>query len=208
MDWIELIYTGSALIGGTLFLLRMGMMIVGGLDFGDSDLSFDMDADVGDALDGLDAGGDFDADFDMDGDIDHPSTELSFRFLSFQGLTVFFMMFGIFGLAIYRTGIWVVFSLAGGISAGLFTVWVMGLLFALLGRLQSEGTINLENAIGQQGSVYLTIQENGSGQIQVVVQGSLKIFDAVEKTGGKITTGEKIKVINVLDNKTLVVEKL
>ena len=38
-------------------------------------------------------------------------------------------------------------------------------------------------------------------------QGSLKIFDAVSKNGKKIATGEKIKVVDVVDTDTLVVEK-
>jgi hypothetical protein len=77
-----------------------------------------------------------------------------------------------------------------------------------MGKLQSSGTIDIKNAIGQQGTVYLTIPATGSGQVSVAVQGSLKIFDAVSEGNKKIPTGEKIKVINVIDNKTLVVTKL
>ncbi|MEN8241781.1 MAG: hypothetical protein ABFS17_07660 [Chloroflexota bacterium] len=206
MDWLELVFIGSAVIGGTLFLLRMLTMVVGGLDFGDHEIPHDIDGGF-DGMDG-DLGGDFHGDFGDGGDIDHSSADLSFKFLSLQGLTAFFMMFGIVGLALLRADLWELVSIAGGMIAGLFTVWVIGLIFAAMGKLQSSGTIQIRNAIGQQGSVYLTIPAAGSGQVQVAVQGSLKIFDAVSGDKKKIATGEKIKVINVIDNKTLVVTKL
>jgi hypothetical protein len=217
MDWLEWVFIGSAVIGGTLFLFRMVMMIMGGLDFGDADVPHDFDGlhglegvDGMDGIDGMDADfhGDFHGDAGDISDIDHASSALSFKFLSLQGLTAFFMMFGIIGLAILRADLWPLFAIGGGGIAGLLTVWVMGMLFTALGKLQSEGNINIKNAVGQQGTVYLTIPSQGSGQVSVTVQGSLKIFDAVSEGRKKIATGEKVKVLNIIDNKTLLVAKL
>ena len=177
MNWLEIVFMGSAVIGGTLFLLRMGTLVVGGLDFGDSDIPHDIDGGF-DGMDG-DIGGDFHGDLGDGGDIDHASTDFSFKFLSLQGLTAFFMMFGLVGLALLRANFWALVSIVGGMIAGLFTVWVIGLIFTAMRQLQSSGTIQIKNAIGQQGSVYLNIPASGSGQVQVAVQGSLKIFDAV-----------------------------
>jgi len=205
MDWLEQVFLGSAVLGGTLFILRMLAMIMGGLNFGDSELPTDF---AGDAGPGLDMAGDLDTDLDFQGDIEHASSMLSFKFLSLQGLTAFFMMFGLVGLAFYRAEVWAVFSIAGGVLAGLLTVWVIGMIFTLMGRLQSEGNINIKNAIGQQGTVYLTIPENGSGQVQVVVQGSLKVLDAVSDGQQKISSKEKVKVIGIIDDKTVLVKKI
>ena len=204
MDWLELVFLGSAVLGGTLFILRMLTMLIGGLDFGDSELPIDLDGDVSP---GLEMAGDLDGDLDIQGDIEHASSMLSFKFLSLQGLTAFFMMFGLVGLAIHRAGVWAVFSIGGGILAGMFTIWVIGIIFTLMSGLQSEGNINLKNAIGKQGTVYLTIPENGSGQVQVVVQGSLKVLDAVSENNQKILSKEKIKVIGTIDANTVLVEK-
>ena len=74
--------------------------------------------------------------------------------------------------------------------------------------MQADGTIQLDNAVGQEGSVYLTIPEGGSGQVRVTVQGALKIFDAVSESGGEIPTGENIKVTKVISGSTLVVRKI
>lgn len=203
MNWLETVYIGSAVIGGTLFILRMLTMIIGGLDFGDSDVPTDFDG----GFDG-DIAGDLDTGMEFDDIVDHPSSDISFKFLSLQGLTAFFMMFGIIGLALQRANLWAVVSITGGTLAGLFTVWLMGIIFAAMLRLQRDGTLNIRNAVGQQGTVYLTIPKEGSGQVRVVVQGSLKILDAVAENKQKIPTHEKIKVVGVVDNQTLIVAKL
>jgi hypothetical protein len=199
MDWLEIIFIGSAVIGGTLFILRMLTMVIGGMDFGDADVPTDFDGGFDGALDG---------DIGLDGEVDHPSTDYSFKFLSLQGLTAFFMIFGLVGLALHRADLWPIISIAGGTVMGTLTVWLIGLVFTAMMGLQRSGTIQIKNAIGQQGTVYLTIPATGSGQVEVVVQGSLKIFDAVSEGENTIPTHSKVKVVGVADNNTLTVTKL
>jgi membrane protein implicated in regulation of membrane protease activity len=189
LTWIEIIYWASTIVGGTLFILRVIMMFIGG---GVSD----------DALDSaLDAGGDLSMG-------DHVETDVSFKLMSIQGLTSFFMMFGLVGLALLAAGLPVFVTVLGGMLAGLVTVAVTGLIFTQMKRLQTEGTINIQNTVGTQGSVYLTIPKNGTGQVQIIAQGSLKIFDAVSNSKSVIATGERVQVIGVTSGNTLIVEKL
>jgi hypothetical protein len=187
--WIETIYWASAIIGGTLFILRVIMMFIGN----------DMSDDGLDSA--LDAGGDV-----VSGH--HASSDLGFKLLSLQGLTSFFMMFGLVGLALLRANQPVLLTVIGGILAGLVTVAITGLIFTQMKRLQAEGTINIQNTIGKEGSVYLTIPKNGSGQVQVIVQGSLRIFDAISNNKAVIATGEQIRVTGVASGNTLIVEKI
>ncbi|MCP4142711.1 MAG: hypothetical protein GY755_20920 [Chloroflexi bacterium] len=196
---IEMIYWASTAIGGTLFVLRTIMLLFGG-GLNDADLDTSFDADLsGD----IDVSGDIDADFDGD----HAGAYASFKLLSLQGLTAFFMMFGLVGLALLKAELHVLLTVFGGATAGLFTVWVMGLVFSQMKHLQSDGTINLNNAVGEKGTVYLTIPSNSSGQVQITIQGSLKIYDAISKNKKKIATGEKIQVVDKADGNTLIVEK-
>ena len=189
LTWIEIIYWASTIVGGTLFILRVIMMFIGG---GVSD----------DAIDSaIDSGGDFSAG-------DHVEADVSFKLMSVQGLTSFFMMFGLVGLALLEAGLPVFVTVLGGMLAGLVTVAVTGLIFTQMKRLQTEGTINIQNTVGTQGSVYLTIPKNGTGQVQIIAQGSLKIFDAVSNSKAVIATGEKVQVIGVTSGNTLIVEKL
>jgi membrane protein implicated in regulation of membrane protease activity len=138
---------------------------------------------------------------------DHAETDTSFNLLSLQGLTSFFMMFGLVGLALLKAGLPVGLTVIGGMVAGLVTVAVTGLIFTQMKRLQTDGTVNIENTIGREGNVYLGIPKNGTGQVQIIVQGSLKIFDAVSKNKTMIATGEKVQVVGVASGNTLVVEK-
>ena len=179
---IEIVYWASAIVGGILFLFRTALLFIGG-DIGDTD----GDGDV----------------FDGNGDSD-----FSFKLLSLQGLTAFFMMFGLSGLAFVGSGLASIWSTLGGAAVGLFSVWVLRFIFSFFIRLQSDGTLRLQNAIGQSGKVYLRIPANGTGQVQVSVQGGLKIFDAQSVDEGEIPSGENVHVVDVIGERLLVVEKL
>lgn len=189
---IEIVYWASTIIGGSLFLFRLALFFIGG-DFGDSDFDVDLDVDV-----------DFDTDINH-GDHDTGGT---MKLLSLQGLTAFFMMFGLTGLALLNSDIAEIWSIFGGALAGIFTMWVIANIFRLMRNLQSDGTLRLKNAIGQEGSVYLTIPKDGSGEVSVTVQGALKIFDAVSEGNVKIPTGKRITVTKVINENILVVKRI
>lgn len=186
---IEVIYWASIIIGGTLFILRLGLMFFGG---GLSDGGLDTAVDAGDA--GV-AG-------------DHGDADISFKLLSVQGLTSFFLMFGLVGLALLRANLHELITILGGTLAGLAMTAITGVIFSQMKRLQTEGTIKIENTIGSDGTVYLTIPKNGTGQVQVIAQGSLKIFDAISADKNPIATGEKVRITGVASGNTLIVEKI
>jgi hypothetical protein len=192
LSGIELIYWVSTIIGGMLFILRLILMLVGGIGEGEVD---------------TDMVGDFDGDVDADFDGDVVDSDIGFKLLSMQGLTAFFMIFGLVGLALLKSNVAEILTVLGGGAAGLITVLVISVIFSQMRHLQSSGTLNLNNAVGKSGMVYTNIPEKGTGQVRVSVQGSLKIFDAGSNDGSAIKTGEIINVIEVIDNKTLIVER-
>lgn len=198
LSWIEIIYWGATLIGGTLFILRTILFLVGG----------GLDHDVMDA----DFDGDLPGDHDFQLDLDHvdsiADSDFSFKILSIQGVTAFFTMFGLIGLALLRANLAIIWTILGGSAAGLFAVYIISLLFSQLQRLQSDGSLNIQNAVGQKGKVYLAIPAAGSGQVQISVQGTMRLLDAVSEENRKIKTGSAVQVTGVIDNKTLVVREL
>jgi membrane protein implicated in regulation of membrane protease activity len=181
---VQKVFLFCAVLGGALFIVRTILSLVG---MGDHDVD----------------GGDFDV------SETHADADSSFRLFSLHGLTGFFMMFGLVGLGLSRQ-FWVPDIVAGvaGILAGLATTWVIGKLFQSMGKLQSDGTLRMSDAMGQQGKVYLTIPASGTGQVQVAFQGRVMMYDAVSADKKTIKTGEPVVVIDIVGGNTLVVEKM
>ena len=71
-----------------------------------------------------------------------------------------------------------------------------------------EVPAGLVNAIGLQGSVYLTIPRAGVGQIQAVVQQRLTHVDAVARDGEPIATGERVTIVGIGSDNRLIVERV
>ena len=190
MEWFFLL---CALIGGTLFMIRLVLQFVGG--------DTDMDAD-----------GDIDIDVDMDGDVDvgdGGDSDISFKLLSLQGITSFALMFGLVGLAMMRqSGQDAIRALVAATVAGSATFWLMKWIFNKAKVLQSSGNIKMKNAIGKEGDVYLAIPPHGTGKARVSVQNHLKVWNATTDSNQEIKTGERVRVTGVVSGNVLVVEKL
>ena len=181
---LEIFFLICAGLGGGLFVVRFLIQLVGS-----GDTAADTDLEVGHA------------------DVDHVDADVSFKLLSLQGMTAFFIMFGLVGFAMVReshTG--GALALAAALAAGIGTVWLIGKIFSSLKKLQSSGTLDNTSAIGEQGTVYLTIRAQGTGKVHVAMHGRPREFEAVSKDGTEIRTGERIWVLGV-NNSVLVVER-
>jgi membrane protein implicated in regulation of membrane protease activity len=199
---IEKVFLISAILGGAIFLVRLVLFFIGMGHHGmDTDSGFGSDV-------GHDVGHDVDAPHgDLQGHAD--DTESSFKFISLQSITAFFMMFGLIGLALSRQSKWpTTLSVFGAVAAGFFSVWVMGKLLSSMARLQSEGTLDIRNAIGQEGTVYLRIPATGKGIVQITVQDTLRELTAVSQDKTEIQTGERVVVEDVTGGNILVVRKV
>ena len=190
MEWIFFI---SAVAGGSLFLVRMLLMFVAGVghDMG-------LHVDPGDGVD---------VHVDGDASVDH--ADAGMKLLTFQGFMAFFMMFGLMGLWGMRGGmIGATLSLITAVATGVGSAWLIALLTRFMMRMQSSGTLDIYNALGQEGSVYLTIPAEGEGKVQVTVQDRLMVMDAASGDKEELKTGERIRVIGISGTSILVVEKL
>ena len=197
---MERVFIVCAALGGCLFVVRMLLMFISGMGHGDVTGAGHGDAggaghDVGSGGDAAHHGGQTDSD-------------VSFKALSFQGLTAFFMMFGLVGWAMIRESRYSApVSALAAAAAGIGTVWLLKFLFESAGKLQSSGTLNLNNAIGREGTVYLTIRPGQVGKVQIAVQNPLETLDATTEQTDEIKTGQRVKVVKLSAN-LLVVEKL
>ncbi len=183
LSGVEKVYLLCAVVGGALFLVRLVLLMIG--HPGDADM----------------AGG-------MDGDVPHEAADDSFRLLSVQSLTAFFMMFGLVGLALARTTRSPpIVSLAGALAAGAFTVFVIGRIFSGMRKLQDDGTLNPANAVGQDGTVYLTVKPRTGGQVTIPIQGRLQVFNAATEEEEAIQSGTPVTVVKVISGNVLVIRR-
>lgn len=180
---LQKIHWGIALPSTIIFIIQLILTLAGG----DAD---DIDAD---------ADGDFDGDTDGDG----------MNIFSVKSILAFLMFYGWSGLAAIQYGMvtwWIItlISLGIGVLMMMFTAW----LFFMLFKLQESGTMKIENAIGKQGEVYLTIpaKKNGVGKIQIIIQGSYRTLDALTEETEDIKTGTFVEVVDVI-NDALVVKR-
>lgn len=143
------------------------------------------------------------AGLDHHGDV-HMDSDVGFQALSIQGISAFFTMFGVVGYMLHHNAaLGLILSLAGAVTAGVFSMWLIGRVFRAMLRLQSSGTVSLFAAVGSEGSVYLTVGKEG-GRVQITFANRLREFEAISADGSTLPTGTPIRVQSVTAN-TLVV---
>ena len=104
------------------------------------------------------------------------------------------------------TGLLLLLAVLVGIA---FVVMVM-YLFKWLYSMQQTGNINVyQSAVGCTGTVYLSIpgERAGEGKVQIAIQGAVREYNALTE-GDALPTGTPIKVVEVVNPSTLLVEPL
>jgi membrane protein implicated in regulation of membrane protease activity len=183
LNGFEIFFLLCAIVGGFFVLVKLIMQFIGA----DAEIDTDLDAGI---------------------DAQHVDSDIGFKVLSMHSLTSFLMMFGLVGLALYRQSqVGIFLSTLGASVAGLASVWVIGRIFASVGRLQSSGTLATASAVGSTGTVYLGIPQGGTGRVSINFRGRLREFDASAADGEAIATGTPVRVVRV-DASVLIVEKI
>ena len=178
---IDMLFAASALVGGILFVLYFFLLMIGGI--------------ATDIFDGL-----FGIDVDMGADA-------SFKALTFQGIMAFLMFFGLAGLYVTKSGGGPSPAILAGAIAGGASMYFTGKLFELFVNLQQDGTVELSEAIGAKGQVYLRISDEGVGQVTVEVNEAQRTFNAKSEDGAGIATGDFIEVVDTI-GEVLVVKRI
>lgn len=155
---------------------------------------------------GMDADGGMDVDMgsDMPGDGDTGP----FQLFTFRNFINFLLGFG-----------WSIISFQGAIQnqfvlilvaavIGVLLVIAVMAIFRFMSRMEQSGTIQMANALGCKGNVYLKIPANkrGEGKVQISIQGAIREFDAIT-LGEELETGAPIQVVEVVNDSMLLVER-
>ena len=160
---------------------------------------------------GADADADFSADIDTSADgSDLSNIDGGSNLYTFRNFVNFFLGFGWTSVLLYDTVRPRILLFLIAVIVGVALVAAVMWLFKWLAGMQQSGTIDIyKSAVGCNGSVYLTVpaSRSGEGKVQISINGAVREYNAMTD-GDSIKNGTTIKVVEVIDNHTLLVEEL
>ena len=189
-----------------LLLFGIGTHTAGDFDHG---TGFDVH-DGGDIHDGgfdTDAGGPgahVPGDTHIDGIDDHNGLSL----ISVRGIVAFFSIGGWTGVVCDSAELPLILSILISTMAGLLSLIGIAVLFKSALKLQESGNLNINNAIGVTGKVYIPIPPNGMGhgKITALIQEQYVEIDAINDGDEVIKTDMLVEIISVIDDQTVLVK--
>jgi hypothetical protein len=139
----------------------------------------------------------------------HGAADWFFGVLSFRTVVAAIALFGVSGKAALGAGMSPVATLTIAVVSGIAAMYAVHGLMRGLRALDTDRTVRIERAIGQPGTVYLSIPANrsGSGKIHLTLQKRLDELEAVT-AGDRLANGTKVRVIGVVGPATVEVEPL
>jgi len=179
---MESLYLYSIYLGGIFLAVQFLLSLTGFVDDLDIDDFSDTDLDSG-----------FDA-------ADHAAGARFVEILSLRSCFSAITAFGLVGMGSFKQfpdSPYLSLSLA--FIAGFGMLYLVGWLFRSVHYLNSSGTVRIEEALGENGTVYLKIPGNnqGKGKVTVIVQERSMEFDAMT-SGSEIETGATVHVLEVI----------
>ncbi|MBO4756518.1 MAG: hypothetical protein J5519_07150 [Bacteroidales bacterium] len=188
LSLIMKILWGVTLAASLIFIIQSIMTFVGA----DADTNFDVDVDT--SMDGADLS----------------NIEGGSNLYTFRNFVNFLLGFGWSAILLQdnipSTGLLILVSVIIGVAL----VAAVMYLFKWLSGMQQSGNINLQkSAAGCEGKVYLTIPaaRSGMGKVQITIAGAVREYDAITESEQALKTGSSIRVVDVVDANTLLVEE-
>ena len=156
-----------------------------------------------------------DVDFDADADFDVPDGAFegdpSMNLYTFRNLVNFLLGMSWTAILLKEQVASKVLLMVIAFVAGAILVAAVMMMFKWLSKMQQSGNIDLmKDAEGCNGKVYLTIpaERGGTGKVQITINGAVREYDAVTDSEQDLKTGKAIKVVEAIDNSTLLVEAI
>ncbi|MDE6579957.1 MAG: NfeD-like protein [Ruminiclostridium sp.] len=227
MEWFSLWWNGLKLVEQVLYCIAIPASLIlviqtvimllglghGGEGFNPSDTSgFDTpdSLDVDTSVD-LPSDGSIDTDVDLSNhDINNPADLADFRLLSVQSVIAFLTIFGWSGITAISNGMadWAALLLAAVLGFG--AMFIVAKVIQWSSKLAQNGTFNVKNLLGENGTVYIPIPEKGKGMGKINISCGERFmeYDAITEEQEMLKTGEQVTVVDIIGGSTLVVERL
>jgi len=129
---------------------------------------------------------------------------------SIKPLTGFFLGFGWGGGLALDGGLGMFASIVVAVISGAALMAIIVGMFRAIQAMRSDGTMRIEDALNATGTVYITLPPGkaAGGQVIVSFHGRQETFAALNTTDRVIPSGERVKVVQILDSHTVIVEPL
>ncbi len=184
-EWWELLSTAEQVfwafgVGGTTILVLQTLLSFVGLEV-DTDVEFDLSTEI----------------------------SLEFGLFSLKSFLAFLAFFGWTGVIALGYGWSMPMILLTSAGMGLIAMLLVAYMLFQFQKLESSGTMRMEEAVYEEAEVYLAIPAagQGMGQITLELNGGLRQLKAITK-GDKIPTGMGVRVVDLLEDNVLLVEPL
>ena len=161
-------------------------------------------------------GADADSNFDVDVDTSMDGSDLSnidggSNLYTFRNFVNFILGFGWSAILLQDSIPSVSLRVVVSVLIGIALVVAVMYMFKWLYSMQQSGNINLEkSAKGCEGKVYLTIPaaRGGEGKVQITIAGAVREYNALTESEQVLKTGTPIRVVDVVNANTLLVEEI
>ena len=208
---IQQVFYILAIPSTIILVLQIILLLFGVGGDHDGDVSADADGDIDASADGdlsaqIDADGSFVPEHDAPYD-PGPAHEAGLRILTVRGVVAFLAICGWVGVAALDMGAGPILSSVLAVVAGLAAMILVAVALRFSLKLQQSGNLDLKNAVGLTGEVYVPIPRGGKGKVTLTVQDRFLELDAV-CSERDLSTGEAVKVTGITSSHTLLVSPL
>lgn len=183
------VYWVIALITSLVFVVQMVLTFIG-IGDADADADFGGDTDISDGST-LDAGG-------------------AMQLFTMRNIINFLLGLGWGGVCLYSVIPNAVVLSIVAILVGVAFVYVFILIYRQMRRFEKNGAFDIKECVGHTVDVYLTIpaKRSGSGKVQVSFYGSVQELAALTESDSPIRSGAKVRILEIVDGGTVLVEKV
>ena len=135
----------------------------------------------------------------------HGAPHEGLHLFSFRALSAGLAFLGVGGLLGLATPLGILAAIPLALAFGGAAMVAVATATRAMLKLEDDGTVQIEGAIGLSGDVYLSIPpaRRGVGKVHVVLQNRLVELQAVTTHGHELPTGARVLVIDVVDSDTV-----
>ncbi|MBO4451747.1 MAG: serine protease [Bacteroidaceae bacterium] len=175
------LFWGCAVVASLIFIVQMVLTLIG-MDSSDMDVDFD-------GANTMDLGG-------------------GMNLFTIKNFIGFLVGFGWTGVCFYNSISSPILLILVAFIVGCLFIGIFVVIFKQTKKLEHNGAFKIDEVKDTIVSVYLRIPATGSGKgkVQVSQNGSVHELDAFTD-GEDIPSGAKVKIVEIIDNETVKVEK-